>query len=177
MAPLIPLVMSLAQFAPQIMRYFGAGESNVAVAEQVVGIAQTVTGAKTPEEAIERMRADAQLAQQFHLAVLAAGTELDKAYLADRQDARSHDVEVRKLNDGKNKRGDVMILCDWLGLIACLVVLTFFRDEVPGEVIALLSTIASIFGICLRDAHQFEFGSSRGSRDKDEKLAKLAGDS
>lgn len=31
---------------------------------------------------------------------------------------------------------------------------------------ALLSGIAGIFGACLRDAFQFEFGSSRGSREK-----------
>lgn len=37
-----------------------------------------------------------------------------------------------------------------------------------GVVLAQLSTINSYFGLCLRDAHQFEFGSSRGSRTKDE---------
>ena len=36
-----------------------------------------------------------------------------------------------------------------------------------STVITLVTTVASIFGLCLRDAHQFEFGSSRGSRDKD----------
>lgn len=56
---------------------------------------------------------------------------------------------------------------DAIGLIVCLVILGFYRQTLPGEVIALISTIASIFGLCLRDAHQFEFGSSRGSREKD----------
>jgi len=173
-APLIPAVLALAQFAPAIMRYFGAGESNVAVAEKVVGIAQTVTGAKTPEEALERMRADAQLAQQFNLAVLSASTELDKAYLADRQGARTRDVEVRKLTGGSNTRADVMILGAVAGLLACLGTLVFFRKEIPGEVVGIVATIAGIFGACLRDAFQFEFGSSRGSKDKDELIGKWA---
>lgn len=60
-----------------------------------------------------------------------------------------------------------MVLFDAAGLVACLLVLTFFRQNIPGEVVGLLSTIAGIFGLCLRDAHQFEFGSSRGSREKD----------
>lgn len=158
----VSIALGLAQFAPSIMRFLGVGEKSAAVAEKVVGIAQTVTGAKTPEEALERMRQDGQLAQQFNLAVLASNTELEKAFLADRQDARAHDIEVRKLAGGKNIRADIMIVCDWLGLVACLVVLAFFRKDIPGEVVALLSTIASIFGLCLRDAHQFEFGSSRG---------------
>lgn len=169
-APIIPVALALAQFAPSIMRFFGAGETSVAVAQNVVGIAQKVTGQPTPEDALEAMRANAQLAQAFNLAVLAADTELEKLALADRQDARTRDIKVRELNAGKNRRADIMIVCDWAGLIACLAVLTFFRKDIPGEVVGLLSTVASIFGLCLRDAHQFEFGSSRGSKEKDELL-------
>ena len=39
--------------------------------------------------------------------------------------------------------------------------------------VGIISTVAGIFGACLRDAFQFEFGSSRGSRDKDELLAQM----
>ncbi len=168
----ITIALGLAQFAPSILRYFGVGERPVAVAEKAIEIAKTVTGTQSPEQALEAMRKNAELAHQFNLAVLAADTELEKVYLADRADARDRDVEVRKLNAGKNKRADVMVLCDWAGLIACLVVLTVFRKDIPGEVVGLLSTIASIFGLCLRDAHQFEFGSSRGSKDKDDLFAR-----
>lgn len=69
------------------------------------------------------------------------------------------------------RRASLMILLDVVGLIACLALLTFWRKEIPGEVLGLISTIASVFGLCLRDAHQFEFGSSRGSREKDSLLA------
>jgi hypothetical protein len=66
-----------------------------------------------------------------------------------------------------NLRADVMVLIDAVGLVTCLIVLAMFRKVRPGEVVALLSSIASIFGLCLRDAHQFEFGSSRSSQRKD----------
>lgn len=66
----------------------------------------------------------------------------------------------------------VMVILDALGLVACLVVLALYRGELPAEASTLLTTIASLFGLCLRDAHQFEFGSSRGSR---EKTALMAG--
>jgi hypothetical protein len=36
----------------------------------------------------------------------------------------------------------------------------------------MISAIASFFGLGLRDAHQFEFGSSRGSQEKTDILAK-----
>ena len=170
----ISLIMALAQFAPSIMRFFGAGEKPAAVVEQVVNIAQTVTGMKTPAEALEALRKNAELAQQFNLAVLAADAELEKAALADVQDARRRDIEIRKMAGGENRRQDVMIAMVAIGLIACLVVLVFFRKDIPGEAVGIISTIAGIFGACLKDAFAFEFGSSRGSKEKDSVLSKIA---
>lgn len=171
--PLVPLALALAQFAPSLMRFFGAGEASAAVADQVAGIAKSVTGAASPEEALSMLRANAQLAQEFQLAVLRQDGELERAYLSDRQSARGRDVEVRKLTGGTNTRADVMIVGAVVGLLACLGALMFFRREISGEAVGIISTVAGIFGACLRDAFQFEFGSSRGSRDKDELLAQL----
>lgn len=167
----ITLALSLAQFAPSLLRFFGAGEKSATIAEKVVGIAQAVTGAPTGEAALAAMQQNAQMAQEFQLAALNADTELEQAYLADRQDARARDVALRRAGSA-NHRADWMVIGDVVGLVACLTVLALFRKEIPGEVVSLLSTVASIFGLCLRDAHQFEFGSSRGSRDKDVLLKK-----
>lgn len=171
---MIQTALALAQFAPSILRFFGVGEKPAAVAEQVVNIAQAVTGAKSPQEALDALRADATLAQQFNLAVLAADTELEKAALADRQDARHRDIEIRKMKGGDNRRQDVMIAMAAIGLIACLAVLVFFRKDIPGEAVGIISTVAGIFGACLKDAFAFEFGSSRGSKEKDALLGQIA---
>jgi len=37
----------------------------------------------------------------------------------------------------------------------------------------IISTVAGIFGACLKDAYAFEFGSSRGSKEKDMTVASL----
>lgn len=170
--PLIPIALALAQFAPSLMRFFGAGETSTAVAEQVAQMAQNVSGAKTPEEALNAIRANAELQAAFQLKVLENDSDLEKSYLADRQDARRRDIEFIKA--GKtNDRANAMVLFDAVGLIACLLVLVFFRKEIPGEVVGLISSIAGIFGVCLRDAHQFEFGTSRGSREKDAERGQL----
>lgn len=168
------LALALAQFAPSIMRFFGAGDKPVAIVDKVIDIAKTVTGAPTGEAALAAMQENAQLSQQFNLAVLAADTDLEKAYLADREDARKRDIDLRKLTGGSNTRADTMIVGVVLGLLMCLFVLVFFRKEIPGEAVGIISTIAGIFGACLRDAFQFEFGSSRSSRDKDATIASLS---
>ena len=158
--------LGLAQIAPSLMRYFGVGEKPVAIAEKVVGIAQAVTGAPSGEAALAALQADHKLAQEFQLAVLKADGDLEQAYLADRKDARARDVALHQAGY-HNYRADIMVIADVVGLIACLVVLAVYRTSIPAEVATLLTTIASLFGLCLRDAHQFEFGSSRGSKEKD----------
>jgi hypothetical protein len=39
--------------------------------------------------------------------------------------------------------------------------------------LALIASIAATFGLCLRDAHQFELGSSRSSRSSQTKDATI----
>lgn len=75
---------------------------------------------------------------------------------------------------GQGARADVMVIGAVVGLIACLLVLALFKAQIPGEAVGVISTVAGIFGTCLRDAFQFEFGSSRGSRSKDALLAQLS---
>lgn len=164
-----PITIGLAlatNFAPSLLRYFGVGEKPVAIAEKAIEIARSVTGATDGNAALAALQADPALAQVYQLAVLKADGDLEAMYLADRRDARARDVALHQAGY-RNTRADWMVLFDVIGLIACLVVLSMFRKEIPGEVVGLLSTIAGLFGLCLRDAHQFEFGSSRGSKEKD----------
>jgi hypothetical protein len=173
-APILSVAMGLAQYAPQIMRWLGAGQESTAVAERVVQVAQAVTGTGDPSAALERMRADAAAQAEFTLRVQAMSDELERDYLADRQDARRRDVAI--VQAGKhNVRADLMVVGAVVGLLACLGTLVFFKEKVPGEVVGIVSTVAGLFGACLRDAFAFEFGSSRGSREKDAVIAARAG--
>src|SRR5262245_59654256 len=80
MAPLLTFLIGAAQIAPQLLRWIGA-DNAAEVAEKASGIAQGITGEQTPELALERLRADTRLAEQFqshakdlHLAELEAET-------------------------------------------------------------------------------------------------------
>jgi hypothetical protein len=166
----LSIAFGLAQFAPQVIRWITGNEKAEAAAAQVVQIAQAVTGQPTGQAALQALQADPALVLQYRQAVLASAAELDRAYLADRQDARRRDVDLARAGR-LNVRADVMVFLDVVGLVACLVVISLYRQQLPGEVVGIISTVAGIFGACLRDAHQFEFGSSRGSQEKTELLS------
>jgi len=63
-AALIPLVMNLLPFAPKLAKWIG-GEKAEAVADKVVGIAQTVTGEMDPAKAVEAIKANAEYQIRF----------------------------------------------------------------------------------------------------------------
>ena len=72
---------------------------------------------------------------------------------------------------GRNKRLNIMVIGAAVGLISCMFLLASYRGDLPGEVVGIISTVSGIFGSCLKDAYSFEFGSSRGSKDKDERIS------
>ncbi|MDR1235658.1 MAG: hypothetical protein LBJ96_01485, partial [Holosporaceae bacterium] len=48
-----------------------------------------------------------------------------------------------------NKRQNIMVISAALGLIFCLLMLTSYKRDLPGEVVGIISTISGIFGACL----------------------------
>lgn len=170
----ITIAMALGQFAPSIIKLITGSDKAAEVADKVVDIAKTVTGADTGEAALASISADPNKVLEFRMAVLNQEGDLAKAYLADVADARNRDIEVRKLAGGQNFRADLAVLAVIVGLIACLWVLMQYTSQIPGEVVGILSTIAGIFGACLKDYFAFEFGSSRSSRQKDEIISQLS---
>ncbi len=89
--------------------------------------------------------------------------------LQDRQSARQRDVALRHAA-GTNIRADIMVIAAAVNLISYLVSITLYRQTLPGEAVGIISTIAGIFGSCIKDSYAFEFGSSRGSKQKDSEI-------
>jgi hypothetical protein len=179
--PLIQAVLGLANFAPSLLRFFGAGEKSAAVAEKVAGIAQAITGTSEPDAALAAIEKDPALALEFKKAVLAADTDLEKAFLADRHSARERDVEVRKLTGGQNVRADIMLIAAFVAVISIAAFVTWISlsglEGKAGLAIGFLTTIGGMFARNIGSAFDFEFGSSRGSKDKDAALVKWVDES
>lgn len=175
----LPLIAAAIQFAPELARLIGGSraESTARVVGQV--LTEVVPGAKSEVEALEQLRLSPELQLEFRKQLLANELRLVEIAAADTADARRRDVEVRRLAGGSNDRANAMIALAAVGSIGAMLAmlaLGWFKakfaenvsSEVFGALLAQLATIGSAFLLCLRDAFQFEFGSSRGSRLKDE---------
>lgn len=170
-----PITIGLAlasQFAPSIIKYFTNSDTAGAVAGQVIDIAKTVTGKGTPDEAIEALKADPALAIQFKTAVMANETELEKAYLADRKDARARDVAI--IQAGRyNWRADILAFLAVGGLVLCVYFIA--RDAgLPERAVNAIMFVAGVLASAVRDVYGYEFGSSRSSQTKDATIANLS---
>lgn len=179
MAPLIPVALEIAKIAaPGFIKWLTDSDKAAEAAETVIEAAQIATGAVTPDQALGRLQADPAAVLELNKLLIEKETELEKAYLADRSSAREAAVELAKAGDtSATDRKTFMVRLDVTGLIfglAGMMLLGWVRAQYPdsisegvfGALLAQLSTITSYFGLCLRDAHQYEFGSSRGSEAK-----------
>lgn len=169
--PLFTLAHALAEFAPLIGRWIGSAQGEK-VAQEVVHVAHSITGEKDPLKVLESLRSDPKRIIQFQQALLKMDYELEMADYKDREGARLRDIALAQAGRN-NLRADIMVISSALGLITCLLTITLYRMSLPGEAVGIISTIAGIFGSCLKDAYAFEFGSSRGSKLKDSKLSAM----
>jgi len=169
--PLLSGVLNLVQFAPEIASWL-MGEKAGNVARDVLNLASNITGHDDPVNMAKALREDGLLAQQFNKSVMEIVANLELSALDDVRDARKRDSLL--INSGrKNVRADVMVICAAFGLVVCLLCLVFFAFQLSGEAVGIISTVAGIFGACLKDAYAFEFGSSRGSKEKDSTVAAM----
>ena len=167
----ISAAFGLAQFIPSIARWL-AGEKAEEVAENVLNIAKRITGIDDSYDMIRLLLEQPELVVDFQKAILNLEAELELAALQDKQDARARDMALIKAGR-HNTRADIMVISAAGGLISCLVTLAYYSEFLPGEAVGIISTVAGIFGSCLKDAYAFEFGSSRESKMKDTTMAAL----
>lgn len=157
-----------------------SGPEAVAVAREVVRAARSVArldDAATPDAVMARLEAAegpalSELKLQLETIALAREeADLRRAEIEarDRQHARDAYLARIRDEDGPVTRQNVMLVGVVLALIICVVVATVPRTEsdYSTAVLALITTIAGALLKMFSDAFAFEFGSSRGSKNKD----------
>lgn len=166
-----PFAAALTEFVPLIGRWI-KGDQGEQVAQKVAEVAKAVTGEQEATKILHHLRTDPQLLVQFQQRILQLTHDLEMADYKDRESARRRDITLTTAGR-YNFRADIMVISAALGLVACLLTITIYRISLPGEAVGIISTIAGIFGSCLKDVYAFEFGSSRGSKLKDNNLSAL----
>lgn len=169
--PLVSAALALAQFAPSIAKWIGGSQAEQ-VAEKIVGIGKEVTGSNDHWGMIQLLKSNPDMVVQLQNSLIEFESEMEISLLQDRQSARLRDMEFIQ-NGRQNIRADIMVVCAAGGLVSCLASIACYSDHLPGEAVGIISTIAGIFGSCLKDAYAFEFGSSRSSKIKDSTFAAL----
>ena len=170
--PLIAAALGLAEFVPRIAQWL-TGRKNHTIADKIMEIAKSVTGISDFKECIDNLKEDPKHIASFQKAILERQADFEKMYMEDRKSARERDIALLHLGR-RNTRADIMVISAVVGLAMCLLSLGFYASDLPGEAVGIISTIAGIFGACLKDAYTFEFGSSRESKLKDTTIQRLA---
>ena len=169
--PILQAALSLAQFSPSISKWLGSSKME-SVSQKILEIAKSVTNSKNEFEAVKKLKSDKKLELEFQRAIFEAEKDIELAIIRDKENARNRDIAI--INSGhRNKRADIMVISAAAGLVVCLLSIILYQDKLPGEAVGIISTIAGIFGSCLKDAYNFEFGSSRGSKEKDQTVASI----
>lgn len=168
---ILPIALGLMELVPSFSKIFH-NEKTQTLTKKVVDVAQKIANTSDVEKATSIIKQDPKLFLQFQQEILKLEQQIDLNVYKDRQDARARDVAIAQTGR-KNRRADIMVVCAAVGLMVCLFSLCLFDGNLPGEAVGIISTIAGIFGACLKDAYAFEFGSSRGSKEKDLQMASV----
>ncbi|MDR0630693.1 MAG: hypothetical protein LBF70_01510 [Holosporales bacterium] len=163
--------LSLAQLSPIVAKWL-SGSNAESISEKIIGIAKSITKMQNETEVVKKLKTDKHALLLFQKALINSEHEIELAVIKDKENARIRDTAF--INAGKrNKRADVMVISAAIGLFICLATIVIYQKTLPGEAVGIISTIAGIFGSCLKDAYNFEFGSSRGSKEKDQTVAAI----
>lgn len=100
-------------------------------------------------------------------------TEVFRIEVADKGDARKRDVEFLRAGR-KNYRADVMFLLAVL-MIAGLVWIVWKDPSINEYVKGIFTLVLGRFLGYLDNIYNFEFGTTRGSKDKDDTIKVLSG--
>lgn len=169
---LIPVAVELAKYAPSILKWLTGSDKVEEVATKVVDIAKQVTGTSSSEDALEQLKLNPELAIQFRTSVMQNETELDKLYLADRQSARDRDAKF--IDAGRrNYRADTMYVLAVL-VVVCLTYAVWKQSAIDEFAKATVTLILGRFLGYLDTIYQFEFGTTRSSKTKDEAIRNLS---
>ncbi len=169
---LVPIAAAIAaEVLPSLVSRI-AGDRAGEVADEVVEVAAAVAGvpdSRDGNEILSRLRADAKAQAELRIKLAEIENREDARILEDRLSARARDLEYAR-SGRVNARANVMLTLAFLGLLGCVAAVVWPQSELKTPEIGLITTIAGVLLKMVSDAFAFEFGSSQGSKNKDEQI-------
>jgi hypothetical protein len=169
----ISIVMGLAQFAPQLIKWVTGNGTAERVAAIAVDVAQKVTGVTPGESYLDKLAGNAKLAAEFAEKIAEREHELTLAFIADTDSARKMQIAALGQEDVFSKRFVYYFAIGWSAFS-----MLFFCGATFGTVTnqRIADTILGfLLGTAIASIFQFFYGSTQRSQKKDETISKLAG--
>lgn len=165
---ILSIALELIKLVPNLINKFNT--SNAAnFSEKIIDVAKIITQQKNEQGALEQLRNNPQLLLEFQKVAMEIDEKVHYTSYKEHKNARLRDMEIFRAGK-QNIRAHLMVLTAAIGLLACplalVMLLKNYDINIPGEIIVIISTIAGIFGACLKDAYAFEFGSSKNNHSK-----------
>lgn len=121
----------------------------------------------TPEQLLALKQAD----NDFKAKMAELGFKEDELTVRDVQSARERDTAIWQSGQ-RNFRADILAYGALSGLLGCALLLFFVKLE-PSQRETLLVILGALIALT-KDVYGFEFGTTRGSKIKDETIASLS---
>lgn len=168
----VTIAMGLSQFIPWVTKMLTGSDKAANIAQQVVGVAQAVTGTDSPEAAWNAVRADPAKIIEFQQAMASMEADLEKAYLLDMQNARAMQVAALAQEDHFSKRFVYVFAGLWSVFAMVYFGCVTFID-VPDEGRRVADTILGVLiSTVMGGIFSYFYGSTRGGEAKSAMLAK-----
>ncbi len=161
----ISIALGLAKltgFDKQVGRWLG-GDNGEHVASNIVDMAQTITGSKSPEHALQEIQKSEDLKRQLTMALITKEQTLDKLAFENTQDARAMQVQALAQNDSFSKRFIYYFAGFW-SVFAVVYIGCITFVAIPPDSVRFADTILGfILGTVIATIINFFFGSSSGN--------------
>ena len=162
--PLIPIGIAIAKLAAPWLIEKVAGDKAGDKAREVVDMAAGIVGGGTPEEVLERLKADAEARAALQEKMIEADLKWAEVDAADRASARTMQTD---LADAKHAAGYAPIVVSAIvvaGFVCILLVLML--APIPKGSEALLNVMLGALAAGFIQVLNFWLGSSNGSKMK-----------
>ena len=170
----ISILLGLAQFAPQLIKWVTGNDKAAEVAAIAVDVAKTCTGTKDAAGALAKLAIDPAAAAAFADKLQEREADLSKAYLADTANARAMQIAALQQDDVFSKRFVYYFACAWSAFAMLYFTFVTF-GTVPTSGTRMADTILGVLiGTVITGFFNFFFGSSARSAAKDVTIQKLS---